>query len=491
MPSAFSSPATHFKPIVIQDNESKSSESIQHSQTEMLSQSKLKDTDVVAKLREIKQNIVKNKTVGSVERENNDSDLNNDKSNLKSTDDVGATLKQLDSQGQLPSTEVLATAIAQYLRTHISGATSDCQTKTSQTINNSNVPTISNNTEGSSSDHRIQTTPAHNLQTTPAHNMQTTPHSFQSPSNTHTPYSGSLYISQVPGSNTVLTNATSVNIMSLQHSSPIMPQTRLLSNGPPTTNPNFLQEIIPHSPAPPQRTMQHQLPVPYPLPTSTMSAMPAAFSNHPAGNVPVQFTLVQDPVTGIMQMVPVSYLPLSQSPATYNSTQNDQNFAVNKNIPSNQTPEHKSFSQSTSSERAGSMVNSVNNQHKQFRDGKSNNTPSDKSIKQVKQTNGFDSVSSSPSPSKDSGICLTQQASVKSINNESLMDRLLSSENSQRQEVLSRVVRKLRDEFAEDGVFDSGVEDLAIGKLLSLFLKICVSYLHIIVFFFYYFLLIF
>lgn len=74
------------------------------------------------------------------------------------------------------------------------------------------------------------------------------------------------------------------------------------------------------------------------------------------------------------------------------------------------------------------------------------------------------SQSSSPSPSKDSGVSGMNMGGVRPPAPGSLMDRLLSNFNLTQQQKLGRVVHLLREEFAFDGYMENGVEDLAMGK---------------------------
>ncbi|KAJ8316890.1 hypothetical protein KUTeg_004794 [Tegillarca granosa] len=75
------------------------------------------------------------------------------------------------------------------------------------------------------------------------------------------------------------------------------------------------------------------------------------------------------------------------------------------------------------------------------------------------------SQSSSPSPSKDSGVSGMNMGGVRPPAPGSLMDRLLSNFNLTQQQKLGRVVHLLREEFAFDGYMENGVEDLAMGNL--------------------------
>ena len=73
------------------------------------------------------------------------------------------------------------------------------------------------------------------------------------------------------------------------------------------------------------------------------------------------------------------------------------------------------------------------------------------------------SQSSSPSPSKDSGVS-GMNTGYKPPPPGSLMERLLSNVNVEQQKKLGTVVHLLREEFAFDGYMENGVEDLAMGE---------------------------
>lgn len=78
------------------------------------------------------------------------------------------------------------------------------------------------------------------------------------------------------------------------------------------------------------------------------------------------------------------------------------------------------------------------------------------------------SNSSSPSPSKDSGVSGMNFGGFRGYGMEtSLMDRLLNNVNVKQQRSLGRIVHLLREEFAFDGYMENGVEDLAMGKWLQ------------------------
>ncbi|XP_069140951.1 kinase non-catalytic C-lobe domain-containing protein 1-like [Argopecten irradians] len=76
------------------------------------------------------------------------------------------------------------------------------------------------------------------------------------------------------------------------------------------------------------------------------------------------------------------------------------------------------------------------------------------------------SQSSSPSPSKDSGVS-GMNTGYKPPPPGSLMERLLSNVNVQQQQKLGQVVHLLREEFAFDGYMENGVEDIAMAEYIT------------------------
>ena len=460
VPSAFSSPATHFKPIVIHENTSKMDAPL-NLQTEPTSSSVLKETDVVAKLREIKHNLLKHKTSDAAIKDEKDAIKQSSVSNVLNKDsdkavtpdtdqstDISSTLKQMQTKGQLPSTDVLATAIAQYLRTHIGGASSDVADTSQTSAAAAAIPSTQNS--NASVTHKLsdESTQQHwgthtqQIPQIPGASMSDNPHISINSSTSHHAAS-SL---PVPGSQYAIpTSAVSTNIVPVPNITTPMANNLVAMQNSATSL------------------------------ASTMPAMSVPFPGGvPSGNVPVQFTLVQDPSTGIMQMVPVPFLPLAHSPSTQSfnpseKAKNDSQIPADVNVNSNDIS-HKHLN-SPIGKKLPAMLNSAIN-NKQTNSNTANLHPQTNRHRSRPSNHGgqgHNSQSSSPSPSKDSGICIPQQ---NNINNDSLMERLLSSQSSQRQEILSRVVRILREEFAEDGLFDTGVEDLAIGKSSCLFLKI-------------------
>ncbi|XP_059174444.1 kinase non-catalytic C-lobe domain-containing protein 1-like [Physella acuta] len=74
-----------------------------------------------------------------------------------------------------------------------------------------------------------------------------------------------------------------------------------------------------------------------------------------------------------------------------------------------------------------------------------------------------DSNTSSPSPSKDSGICLTNPQ----YPSESLMDKLLASTHeSDKQDMLHDVLKVIHQTFSEDGILDNGLDDIALAQYI-------------------------
>ncbi|GFS11535.1 protein very KIND-like [Elysia marginata] len=488
VPSAFSSPATHFKPIVIQDK-GDNDEAIHAS---------VKEKDVVSKLREIKDNLQRHRDNENVAKEKKETFSNNNTGILPPSQNQQGKLKlsdhahsnssqdqatvQLQSQDNLPNTDALASAIAHYLKGHLSGG----------------IPT------GLS-----------NLPQTSVHNNPPSTYNFP-------PYLGSqsqqqlaaqsvnaMGFSSFPNNaSTIPSSATSIT-MSTYSSSSSSPMYSLNSHMPASYSPGTVP--VQHVTSL-QANNNSVAPV--------LAQYPSPFTG--LNQMPVQFTLVQDPVTGLMQMVPcvMSMPPHSQRPpsqtvpettapytpvnaetrknlqsedsknqnvsmtvskASGNSVQifdDKSHFQINE--PTSQVSHTQTNSVHTSSQPQVDS-RSVDNKGKislasSKTEDQSRKVPNRHLDPGVKSTppgnaagNENDSQSSSPSPSKDSGICVSQQAQAAAYSKDPLMERLLSSHDSHRQRTLSQVLRVIREEFADDGVFDSGVEDLAIAEyILSL-----------------------
>lgn len=77
-----------------------------------------------------------------------------------------------------------------------------------------------------------------------------------------------------------------------------------------------------------------------------------------------------------------------------------------------------------------------------------------------------ESQSSSPSASKDSGIS-SMNGAYKAPPAGSMVERLLNNVHSSQQEKLSRVILLLREEFAFDGYMENGVEDLVTAEYIA------------------------
>ena len=486
VPSAFSSPATHFKPIVIQDKGDGAEARTVGA----------KETGVVSKLREIKDNLQRHRSNEGATKETKNSNAGVDVGSLSSPQTQQERVKQADqahpasldqamlqlqAQGNLPNTDTLASAIAHYLKSHLSGGIQAASCDQPQTnVQASQAPVLNHpHFLGNQNQHQ-QTAQSMNA-------MGFAPF----PNNA----------SSIPSSATSITMST----YSSSASSPMYP---------------LHPQHIPASYSP------GAVPVPGQgnpsIPATNIAPIVGQYppSLHGLGQMPVQFTLVQDPATGLMQMVPYvmpvtsqAQPPLSQampvpSPSQYPaastgaqlygvqsgySSQQKDSLRVPKNNSDSAQPHrekqpHPIEPKPLASHPHVSSVHASYSTHlapvkAQSSSAGSKETASPPAAKAedhsqnvahqlpepgsrlVPPANGGDndSQTSSPSPSKDSGICVSQQAQAAAYSKDPLMERLLSSQDSYRQRTLSQVLRIIREEFADDGVFDSGVEDLAIG----------------------------
>ncbi|RUS91942.1 hypothetical protein EGW08_000344, partial [Elysia chlorotica] len=386
-------------------------------------------------------------------------------------------MTQLQAQGNLQNTDALASAIAHYLKSHLSSGIAPTSNDLPQTHVQNNQNSTFNHPSflGSQSQHMLAPQ--------------------------------SMGFSSFPNNaSTIPSSATSIT-MSTYSSSASSPMYSF--------NPNLTASYSPGTLPTQQNTSQSSG-------HFTTTSMAQVMGHYPApypglGQMPVQFTLVQDPATGLMQMVPC-VMPLSSQSQPYTtqlvpelstqhtSTGYSSNQQESQTVStSNANPLNKEVGKITLPVNAQNaispqaQINPVDASHStHITPAPLQSTPGDnkertnsssskvddhsgstapRHLDPVSKStlapnnagNGVDSQSSSPSPSKDSGICVSQQAQAATYSKDPLMERLLSSHDSHRQRTLSHVLRIIREEFADDGVFDSGVEDLAIAEyILSL-----------------------
>ncbi|XP_046360617.2 kinase non-catalytic C-lobe domain-containing protein 1-like isoform X1 [Haliotis rufescens] len=122
VPSAFSSPATHFKPIVLHD--ASADANVQEEAKTRDFDFKEKETEVMKKLRELKSDLSKPRKLVAKESGSSDgsrTDSSNSGKEPVQPSSLESLLKQLQGQGQMPNTQSLASAIAQHLKGQVGG----------------------------------------------------------------------------------------------------------------------------------------------------------------------------------------------------------------------------------------------------------------------------------------------------------------------------------------------------------------------------------
>ncbi|KAL3864884.1 hypothetical protein ACJMK2_006531 [Sinanodonta woodiana] len=503
LPSAFSSPATHFKPIVLHQPEvpkeikaesCKKEESAKKESSskrkDSLNQPNDKDKEVFKKLDELKKNLMKHGRQPNMAKEIENEDLADSPKSSKESTSKSSTpskpktksrksermsgkdqapngaletlLKEIQKQGHVPDTQSLANTIAQYLQSQlVQGETERAQSKSSDT---KSVASEQNPSEVS---------------------------------NLHSPNQNIPTQSQLPQG--MINQFSNLNI-------------------PAQYQPQLVGQTI----------------------TLPMQFGGSVFPGY------TQVQLQQDPITGFFNLVPVNFMPVSShgnqghdsisidsvvklgqnSPLMPSEGDQAGNYGKSKTLGHGRTA--KDLLQRTANIRAKNMgrlqgqILSV-----QGENGNLWRSRSDYALEKsesafysdregIKQSyyssqdkHAFGAVtddllgdvhnrthqslsphaippyhphsrdpqlyrthsnSSSPSPSKDSGVSgmnVGYKNGVPSGMDPSLMDRMLSNVNIKQQKMLGKIVNLLRDEFAFDGYMENGVEDLAMAEYIA------------------------
>lgn len=504
LPNAFMSSATHFKPIVLHRSPSPKIKISSESKTpaaekKVLPKSprhekNLGDKDeVVRKLKELKQNLMKHRQTSLHETENVDSETKSNslkhsecsrKSDTKSKGDqmpnmsnannssnaLDLLLNELQKQGTIPDTNVLASSIARYLESQLSQGSQSRQSRTS----NDRTPTWSQ-----------QSSPSINTNYQYVSNL---PQNFNLniPAQHHT---------QLIGQTVTLPDRHGGGGMLASY--PLQVQ---LQQDPRT---GFIQ-LVPvglvaplsnQSPAsagrsPGARNMEHRNISS--SPHSTCSDREGNLSklneNSPKSKQNVHGRTAKDLVqkTANQRAKNMGRVILDQ---TYVMSDNgglrksksdhhmDQ-FSEDQIVTGNGRGDNLSSSFSGSygllysSEQDNRTVCYPNPPNAYFDDGhinthgNNNRTDFTRAYQPQPLRNGH-SGKSSPSLSKDSGVSgLNGGPSYQPPPPGSLVERLLNSENLRHQKMLGRVTYLLREEFARDGLMAGSNEDSSIGGLL-------------------------
>ncbi|KAK3095807.1 hypothetical protein FSP39_019436 [Pinctada imbricata] len=445
VPTAYTSPATHFKPIVLHKSATPSVDNTTSKSQEKKSEEKLevkdqpkdqpneKDKEVVRKLKELKKNLMKHRQPGlAKDIENEDKEPTNQSSaekkvqgkpkddsnevkasNQKSSSSIDALLSDMQKQGAVLDTQTLASAIAQHLQTLLPKGVSASPQSTSQTDLN-----ITQN----------QTNP---ILSPPQQNQM-----FQNLN------------SQLPNLN-----------IPTQYQQQLIGQTMTL---PPVNQ--YGAGILP--------------------------------------GYPMQVQLQQDPRTGFFQLVPVGLVQMGGSGQgsraasdefiTHNEDMNESgrsskqgSRAGSDTLPrARQGRTARDLVQKTAGIRAKNTQQGISNSPNSSRQVKDSGAWRPRSAHGAEHSGlaiadqslgaGYNeqahrtrSNSSSPSPSKDSGVSGLNGV-YKPPPPGSLMERLLNSNVSlSQQKKIGRVVHLLREEFAFDGYMENGVEDVNMAEYIT------------------------
>lgn len=466
MPSAFTSSATHFKPIVLHKPGSTPPPEDEKKPQGTKEQSGDNDKEVVRKLKELKKNLMKHRQpvkdaedekdnqkeqqTSSVVKPSGDkkelSEVNKVKSgNVGSLDNL---LSELQKQGNAPDTDSLAAAIAQHLSKNLQGA----QQSNSK---GKDVP------------------------------------------------QGPLLGSQVPMSTSSAPHMNQMFNMQLnQQMSNFPPQYQQQLMGQTMTLPSVSQfggAMMPGYPMQVQlqqdpRTGLFQI---VPVGVVTVSSAPGSQANSDEFINMEDATRMSDPgrspkprakhvSSDTSRNSPnTSTLPkhkqgrhgrtakdLVQKTANIRSKNlQQQNLPSNSSLSGQKDYDSKRWSSNQDSDKLSSQ-NKAFNGESGHSSGQYNSLPRQQSVPHnmnsgeyhlLPQSQRIRSNTSSPSPSKDSGVSGVNGV-YKPPDPGSLMDRLLNSNTSlTQQQKMGRLVHLLREEFAFDGYMENGVEDINMG----------------------------
>ena len=534
IPSAFSSPATHFKPIILQQTEKAASEKLgslkeekkpkeessdkeksNSAKGEGSSSKKISpcdnpndsDKEVVKKLKELKKKLMKPrqptlakeienedksvesskgaKNTNSSKRSHPSSQKTSSKSTEKSDkhgaskDDLESLLKEIQKQGNAPDTQILASAIAQYLKSQMGQGSEGQGNSSSAKLDNADSSaeldmTIASGQSQLPQGQILPTLPSQlhsqllgQTMTLPLHqyggNVITGLPQFQFQQD---PVSGLLQLIPVVPLRPLSVHSNSGSGRS--------------NSGMDFTSPIGTSSIVREGPSPcvsPKSIHNHS-------DISNTSAISDPNGFKPKGMHGRRAKdLVQKTANirakNLGRPSPIQYdsggtkdsLGLQKwksdhalhKPDLSFSTEDDQAKHKPGSSLSNKLPSAYVYNDSfvNAHRRNSHQGYVVQNAH--FTERVNNRSPENR----VAPTH---SNSSSPSPSKDSGVSGMNFVGMKPHPSAdvSLMDRLLNSNMSGKPpKALGKIVHLLREEFAFDGYMENGVEDLAMGKYSS------------------------
>ncbi|KAK3589437.1 hypothetical protein CHS0354_020772 [Potamilus streckersoni] len=502
LPSAFSSPATHFKPIILHQPEapkeikvesSKKEESVKKESAskrkEGLNQPNDKDKEVFKKLDELKKNLMKHGRQPNMAKEIENEDLADSLKSSKESTSKSSTpskpktksrksermygkdqapngaletlLKEIQKQGHIPDTQSLANTIAQYLQSQlVQGETERAQSKSSDT---KSVTSEQNPGEVSNLHSPHQNTP------TQSHLPQAMINQF---SNLNIP---AQYQPQLVGQTITLPMQYGGNVF------PGYTQVQLQQD--PITG--FFNLVpVNFMPVNSHSNQGHDaVSVDSVVKLGRSSPLMPLEGDH-AGNYGKSKTLghgrtAKDLLqrTANIRAKNMGRFPgqtLSVQSENANLWRSRSDYALEKSDSAFYS-DREGIKQSYYSSRNKHTFSAVNNDSLVDVHNRTHQSLSPHAIppydphSREPQLYRTHSNSSSPSPSKDSGVSGMNVGykNVPSGMEASLMDRLLSNVNIKHQKMLGKIVNLLRDEFAFDGYMENGVEDLAMAEYIA------------------------
>lgn len=535
IPSAFSSPATHFKPIILQQTsanekpstvqEEKTSVAKEKPSTKSSSQSAQKkvspdpnadkEKEVVKKLKELKKNLMKHKQPSmakEIENEDKVSDQSKESTSKSSTPNkkslpptpkksssrsgersgkrrassgaLDALLKEIQKQGNVPDTHSLASAIAGFLQNHLNQGESNTKTENQPKSTGDLDMTVTSAQASLGQGHTLQ-----NLNIPSQYHSQLLGQTMTLPG---MQYGGNIY----PGLPQFQFQQDPVTgYLQLVPVVPMRPQSVHSNSGSvhsardftsPTGSGSALKDI--NSPEMSPKTYHNQSDL------SNQSAI-----SDPSGSrtkVPHGRTakdLVQKTANmrakNLGRPSPSNLLNVPRETSGLYKWKSDHaldRFEPQFYSDSERFHKHNSYSSLSFSNKLttgfvydDSMLNANSYRSAQMTGfSRSNGAPHYRSPDDMHRPN-LNSTASSPSPSThDSGIAGMNHGVFRGNmpgSDSTLMDRLLNSNCSGKQQrILGKIVHLLREEFAFDGYMENGVEDLAMGRCYLIFI-ICIS----------------
>ncbi|KAK7479244.1 hypothetical protein BaRGS_00029492, partial [Batillaria attramentaria] len=355
-PSAFSSSATHFKPIILHKTDGAEA----RGGDEAGAEPEDKEKNVVKKLREIKKNLLKHRPPGSLSKDVEIDDSkppvpvgdqrrtpkgasNGSRKNSGVSESAGtleSLLLQLQSSGQMPETQNLALAIAQHLQAQLGAGVQEKGSGVPQALTQPQAGSAPSMAAATTSETVISTSSSQNAtannppaisgsnvpllsSATQAVTSSTQPlpsNTQPLPSNMQPSGAGVMQSPAQPESGTQSQPVTPRDYQSLTQPSPLQQ----------SLNPSVIPQL--------QGPVQSMNLPPVSQGTFFGQTVSVPMLQYGGGVMsgPVQYQLQQDPRTGLVQLVPVSMVPYGAQPApscSPHTLNSDQGFAWPQQYP--------------------------------------------------------------------------------------------------------------------------------------------------------------